>query len=262
MSESADYYMSWLGCNSFGVGSRVRLTAPEPITFQPTDLSACSFWFDATDNIAITADASNNIISWANDGDLSGVQLLPYFGTGVTGVDTINSLNVVRFPVGSNMYFYGQLTSEETTSFVVYKNLIDLSGLATPFLNLINGDATAGLQLGLTKDPSLGYLYVLCQSGSWCLVAPGSNDYERPLYVSGRITNTLADNYISVNGVNLTLTENHTASGMNTNPIPYSVSRTDGSSIDVGEIIIYNRALTDVEVELVYAYLASRWAIT
>jgi len=50
MSESADFYMSWLGCDLFGTTSSTQVQAAEPIVvFNPTDLSGL-FHLDGCNN--------------------------------------------------------------------------------------------------------------------------------------------------------------------------------------------------------------------
>jgi hypothetical protein len=262
MSESADYYLSWLGCPAFGVGSTIRLRDPEPIAFVPTDLSGCYIWFDANNPDSITVDDKNgqSILEWANLGDLS-ANMVPNTGTGLYNVDTINTLPAVQFASGNNMFWYGELPNQPKTAFVVSTILSDLTTLAVPFVNLVNGDGAAGLQLGVSYSFPLFY-YSLCQSGNWCNFVNGVNPYNTPQILGFRITADGSNNFISIDGGDQPLQETHPAAGFNTNPIPYTVNRTDGSSMDIGEIIIYNRELSNSEVLQVYNYLSDKWGIS
>ena len=262
MSETSDFYSSWLGCAAFGAGSSLRLQAPEPIVFVPTDLSGCGIWFDAANDLSVTVDTKDNtsILTWQNLGDLSG-SMVPYVGTGSYGVDTVNSLPVVLFGPSNNMYWYGELPTQEKTAFVVFNCLSDLTTIGAPYLNLWNGEATQGFQLGLSYSLP-NFYYSLCRSGDWCNYGTTTDNPQNiPKLVSYRITTDLSSNFININGVPLTLQENHTADGFNVYPIPYSVNRTDGSSQDMCEIVIYNRALNDTEVAQVEAYLIAKWDV-
>lgn len=264
MSESTDFYMSWLGCGAFGAQNS-RITALEPIVFLPTDLSNCAIWFDANNSDSIAVDPLDNssLLSWNNLGDLSG-SMTPATGTGNYNVDTINALNVVQFPVGNTMSWYNAIPDQEKTSFIVAKGLTDLTTILNPYMDLWSGAASQGYQLGYSYVRDLDtFVYAQCRSGDWCVYSTtGTNPYNTPQLVSYRITTDLSSNFIRINSVNQTLLENHTADLFNTFPIPYVVNRDDGSSQDIAEIIIYNRALTDVEVAQVEAYLTAKWAIT
>jgi hypothetical protein len=264
MSESTDYYPSWLGCGAFGATGSRRLQEVTPIVFQPTDLSACSVWFDANNSASLTLDVDNSsILSWQNLGDASGA-MVPNVGTGLSGMDTLNGLNVVLFGTSNNMSWYGALTEQPKTCFVVFKCLTDLFTIGVPFLNLWNGDAAAGLQLGLYADSGSGLVYYsLCQAGNWCNnITNTTNPQNIPYYMTARIDTDRSNNVIKLNGVAGTGDSTNNAVGFNTFPIPNSVNRIDGSSMDIAEIIIYNRSLSDEEVAQVEAYLADRWAIT
>ncbi len=262
MSESSDFYMSWLGCGAFGSAGSGTLTVPTPIVFVPTDLSGCQIWFDANNSGSITTDTNNtSILTWQNLGDLS-ANMVPYTGTGEYNIDTINGLNVVLFGAGNNMSVYGNLPNEPKTAFVVFKGLNDLSGTVSPFLSLFNGEATNAFQFGAAYDAGLGgYIYTACQNGVWCNYGVGPNSYNTTIMAACRIDTSASNNFISVNKVNLTGDNANSASGFNQFPIPYSVGRIDGSSMDCAEIIVYTRALSDTEVAQVYTYLTTRWGI-
>lgn len=262
MSEYADYYNSWLGCGSFGVAIKNVTQATPVVVFQPTDLSGLDVWFDGSDDVSVTVDSKDNtsILSWLNKGDLSGT-MVPTIGTGFYNVDTLNGLNVVQFDVGNEMGWDGALTTQSKTAFVVSKQLVDLSGLGVPFLRLWNGSDSQAYQLGIAYSAGSFY-YQICQSGIFCVSATDTtNYYNTPLMTSWRISTDLSQNIIHLNGLPISIYENYPASGFNTNTMTYTVNRTDGSSQDVAEIIIYNRALSDVEVLEVEAYLINKWGI-
>ena len=259
MSESSDYYMSWLGCGSFGAVGKV-VSAGEPVVFQPTDLSGCDIWFDATDNLTITVDSKDNtsVLSWFNKGDLSG-NMEPTVGTGQYNIDTINTLPVVQFGAGNQMGWTGALATQEKTCFVISKQLIDLTTLGVPFLRLWSGDQSDAFQFGIAYSGGLFY-YQQCRSGVYCVSATDTdNYYDTPQMTTWRIATNDANNLIRVNAAALSIYENYPASGFNTSTMQYTVNRTDGSAQDIGEIIIYNRALSDEEVAQVEAYLITRW---
>lgn len=260
MSETCDFYLSWEGCAAFGGGSITRLTEPNPLP--APDISGLSFWYDANNFPTITADSSGVISTWASLGDLS-ANLIPNLGSGITGVDSINGLNVVQFNTSNSMKLSGALTNEPKTAFVVFKALVDLSGLAFPYLNLFNGEFSTAFQFGAAYDGGLGgYIFTVCQNGIWCNYGVATNFTNTPTLTSCRIDTDISNNFITQNNTLLSGDLSYSASGFSTNPGAYSVGRSDGSSMDVGEIMIYNRALSDAEVTLVHQYLQLKWGIS
>lgn len=263
MSESADFYISWLGCSAFGVGSTQRLVEPIPSAFVPTDLSNCIIWFDANngDTIAVDSKDDTSILSWQSLGTSSNL-MEPTTGTGFYNTHTINTLPVVYFPASNQMSWYGSISGQEKTVFFLTTSLSELSVLAVPFMDNITGNASEGFQMGSVYSGG-NYIFTTCINGVVCASAyTASNPYNIPQVLAWRITSNLGSNFFHQNGSNITLTDNFAASGYSELPIPYDVNRLDGSSQDVGEIIVYNRALTDREVTQVESYLFTKWSIS
>ena len=71
MSESTDFYVSWLGVGAFGANG-VRIRDQEPPIFRPTDISGCVMWFDANNNVAVTYNDLLQVSSWSNLGTIGG----------------------------------------------------------------------------------------------------------------------------------------------------------------------------------------------
>lgn len=264
MSESADFYMSWLGCSAFGVGSIRRLPAePLPAAFAPTDLSNCVVWFDANNGDTITVDTNDDtsILTWQSLGSQSNI-MEPTTGTGQYNTHTINTLPVVYFAPSNQMSWYGQITGQERTVFFLTTSLSELSSLGVPFMDNITGNAFGGMQVGSVYSGG-NYIYTNCVNGIECASAYTlSNPYNIPLILEWRITSNLGSNFFRLNGSNITLVDNYASGNYNESPIPYNVNRLDGSSQDVGEIIVYNRALTNDEVLEVETYLLTKWSLT
>ncbi len=265
MSESTDFYMSWLGCSAFGVASSSFLAAPTPIPFSPTDLSGCLIWYDANNGATITTDLSNNIETWSSLGSATDFTLKPNSGSGVYGADTINGLSVVTFQAGKNMITgSAALDTQESTWFYVVESLTDLSTEAIPFLTLYNGNDTAAYSLGVFYDGgSMTYAAAIGAAGVSSTLGYDLtvNPYPTPLVYAFRLNSDGTQNFIKVNGQSITLTESYPATGFNTGIITWTMGRSDGTSMNVGEVICYGRALSDSEVTQVSAYLSDRWAI-
>ena len=263
MSETTDFYSSWLGCASFGIGSSRALAAVSPSIISPLDISDCLIWFDANNGDTVTVDSKDNsaILTWQSLGSQSNTMVPDSNGTGYYNVDTINGLNVVQFPASNTMTWYGSIPGQEKTIFFVSKDLTDLTTILAPFMDNISGNATQALQIGHSYTGS-NFVYVNCVNGLWCSYASDSNNpVSRVQMTSWRATSNLGSNFVHLNTSNLTLVDNYAVGQYNENPVPYIVNRPDGSSQDVAEIVLYNRALTDEEVGLVETYLLTKWGI-
>lgn len=263
MSESADYYMSWLGCSAFG-GVKSRIVAPEPVVFQPTDLSACSIWLDATDDIAVTTDLSNNVISWSNKGTFGG---LVNSNTGIVSyTDTINTLPVLNFKPYADMVFNWTQTVNPVTAFVVMKPITDLSNDSPPYPFINYFDALSGVyNLGMSMYydsglTSFGYGIGANNLGIWAMGYNATNPTNTPLLVAMR-NDTTSNNKVILNNTELTLSFNAVAD-YNLSNFNYLLGNPiHGTEFDYGEMIIYERALSDLEMSQVSVYLTTKYDI-
>lgn len=261
MSEYTDFYMSWLGCAAFGQSSSFTVQAPEPVVFSPTDLSNCSIWLDATDNLTITADLSNNVSAWQNKGDLSGsmvqfsTEALP-----ITNKHDISGNNVIWFDSYQMLYNNYTFTNQAFTLFVVTNTLSDLS--VNNYASWFNGFSTGAFSSSVSEY--LGTYYTGCGGSgidNYVMIARGTYPQNKPTIYSIRSSSDLSNNALWIDNSGQTLDFN-TFGGYATTPIDYAIHYyTHPSSIDIGEIIIYNRVLSDAEVLQVNTYLSDKWSI-
>ena len=259
MSETTDFYLSWLGDASFGLGGR-SIQGPEPTAFSPTDISNCSVWLDATDNLTIQG-SGNNVEKWFNKGDLSGsfiqydIQAVP-----TTNTHTINGNNAIWFDSYQTLYCPLAFPNQEFTLFVVTTTLSDLSvqNYADWF-----GGYTAGA-FSSSMSEYLGTYYTGCGANAVDnYVMIGQNYYPQnvPVIYAIRSSSDLSSNILYINNVNQPLDFNN-YSGYNTNTLDYYIHIfTHPSSFDIGEIIVYNRAITDDEIKQVTDYLSGKFII-
>jgi len=263
MSEYTDFYMSWLGCSAFGQVSRQEVTIVPPVVFQPTDLSDCLIWLDATDNLTITPviGQPDDVGVWENKGTYT-TNALADVGSVQTGIDTINSLNVITFTAGSQLQMDFQPSANPLTLFFIVKPVTDLSNAAIPFMSffsavLDSGSISAGMSFA---HPN--FSYALGPNGvSITLAADNATDVTGvPLLITMR-NDTTSNNKLNLNNATQTLTFDDTASftlSLFTYLLGYN---THNTAFQMGEFILYNRALSDTEVGTVETYLTDKWNI-
>ena len=263
MSEYTDFYMSWLGCAAFGNGTTTQLITPIPVVFKPTDISDCSVWLDGTDNVSITADGSNNVLSWANKGDLSGAFVdISGQATPLTNTHDISGNNVVWFDSYQSLAANLTFPTEAFTLFGVGTVLSDLTvnNYASFFLGLNSYDF--GQNIFWDSGSSLYYNGIAANGIDITVLTTTVSDPQNVTAIYAyRASSDLSSNEILINGTSQTLAFNQHV-GYNTSASDYYLHYYGhSSSLDMGELIIYNRALTNIEVTEVLTYLSGKWGI-
>lgn len=239
-------------------------TPPPPPFISPLSLSNCILWFDATNSASITlvGGSASNISTWSNLGTQGG-QLSINTGYALTGISTINSLNSISFNQAVSMNWTGSIVNQEKTCFFIFKNLNDFALAPVPFLSLFYSLTTNGLQLGVATGGGV-YTYALCRNAVWCMVAQNSSNpyyFTSSMLVTYRITTSFGSNFVNLNSQSIPIVDNQLANNFYTGVDTFRVGRTDnGGAFQLGDMIIYNRALSDTEVLLVENYLTSKWS--
>ena len=262
MSETTDFYMSWLGCDAFGTSSR-PIRAPIPDEFNPLDISGCALWMDATDNLAVNANAFGSVLSWANKGykggqfDLSGSADVQY------GASLINSLNVVRF--NSQAYMQGTFTFDfqARSVFIVLRPNFFPTGTVLPVF---------------TSDTNNYQETFFAVNGSWLWfegkhpspVPENAFDIKKdytgiPSAVEIILDTDVSGNWSGINGTYITPIY-QTAASYDTGSATYYLGNFFGgnptlANYDLCELIMYDKALSEEDRKQVELYLRKRWKI-
>lgn len=220
--------------------------------FSPSQLTGLTGWYDPSDTSSITS--SGGSVSQIND--KSGSANHATQGTAanqpITGTRTINGLNSLDFD-GSNdnlvlppaMY---PLATGAWTYFAVFQSDVS-SGAARIVVGSTAGTVNHGIY---------GFGYNARQGTGQTAITPYSTtnaDLNGHIYVgrrSGTFVEAFGDNgdYGSLNTA--------ADAALSAFVIGSSASTMDGR---LGEVIMYNRALTDAEVNQIGAYLQSKWGI-
>ena len=262
MSESADFYSSWLGFNAFGLGS-IRRIAEVPTTILPTDLSNCSIWLDANDPTTLTDNSANMVLIWNNKG-LAGGSALANDGSVYDNTHTMNGLNVLNFTPYSDLLFNWTQTVNPITCFVVMKPITDLSSAALPYINFFDALSTFyNFGTSMYYDSGLASFGYGCGANNLGIYVMGynaTNPTNIPLSIAIR-NDISANNFLTLNNTPTTLSYSDTANYNLSNFNYYMGSSVHGTEFDFAEFIIYERALSDEEIALVNAYLTAKWGI-
>lgn len=241
---------------------------PAPIPpiapFTPQDISGLYLWLDATQSISTTG--ANEIVSWSNVG-LAGSSLDSNTSTCYLST-TYNGSNIVHIPSESYIEGYMQFPYNTRTTFAVFESVTDLSGIAYPYINLLNTGTEGGRQIGFDFSIPPSTAMALCQQGLNC---PASGYVSSNPVLSGMnlgiwalTSNTPINNFCSFNTLSNVNTSTDVGNLFNTNPIYYNIgSPVVGSpSFNVAEIIEYDSYLTNGQISTVANYLVNKWAIS
>lgn len=225
--------------------------------FVPTDIADCILWLDAADTATIT-DTAGAVSQW---NDKSGNGYNATQGTNankpISGTRTINGLNVLDFqgddkvvlpsalhplPQGNNTVFIvgatdntaasGTLLSGTSSGSTRYR-IMHLNSSGNQ-LEVVNGTASNPASYTFNTN---AHIYSLFRSNAAII---GAVD-------GATIVNTLAATSASINALAVGTQANNTSVGW------------DGP---VGEVVIYNRALSPSESNQVLSYLSAKWSIS
>jgi len=225
--------------------------------FKPTDIGGCQLWLDAADRSTFTL-SGLNILQW---NDKSGL------GRNATVVGTIplsssiNGISTPRYSLNTNTYFSGTSinTGSTLSAFAVYvqnnnstanNRIVSLGTIGTLDWNNISS-ISAILMLGTNfvsyrNSSQLGS--IAGTFGVPSLSSSISTGQFNTFYLNGRAGTTVA-------------------SSGNFNYSTYFIGSTVGEqnftalSGTIGEVLLYNTALTDPQRQQIEGYLAQKWGL-
>ena len=229
-------------------------------TFRPTDLSStCALWFDAADTSKITG--TTQVTAWVNKGTIS--TTASNFTGSCTSGNTINGLNFVRCPAGTEMRFTAALNTQARSWFYVGRLVTTLtSGTYAGAINQTGGAGQDSLVFAYV-DASNNGVYI---GPSGVAVTVGANlpssTLSNMFMVSAVNSVTSSSNVLTLNGTSYSLSYSASAASYNVNSLAYRIGTSAyNTSIDIMEVVFYYGNLTSYERQIVEGYLAWKWKI-
>jgi hypothetical protein len=238
-----------------------RLLRPTPTGFNPRRLANLAVWLDASD--ASTVTTVSNAVS----------QMLDKSGNGFHATQTIannrpsyqlaarNGLNVARFD-GSNDFLSLSTTFTQSPFTVIVASVTTTN----KFNGLVcerNGNSAgyfgctiAGVTVAISRLGQAGTNSSLTVT----LNSPAILSWDSPGISSSSVTAGIRRNGQAD-------TQTRTISSLQTNPNAVSIGAGGEGNIDqyagdIGEVVIYSRQLSLLEIRRVEAYLAAKWGAT
>jgi len=220
-------------------------------SFTPASISGLALWLDAADTATITQ-AANLVSQW---NDKSGNNYHFTQGTGsnqpLTNTTTLNSLNALLFDgAGDNLVRtntdLSSALQNDCTIFVVCK----LNSLVRGTMFRKDG-AEFNIQYN-TGVTQLNTSHNTAFQFSNLSITGDLNTHIAAMRVNGTVINGIYDGTVAPNGM---------ASATTTGQINIGTDRFAGLAFNgpMGEIIAYNRNLTNAEINQVGGYLSTKW---
>ena len=258
--------------------------------FLPTQIPNCILWFDAADSSTLLTSGSQ-VTRWANKGTLnvfgSNVAVSPYTaGANPPGtVSTSNTFsggtsNVLSFPPSSgfNGSYLGvsNVVTTQKSRVRVYIFSISNPGADNYFRVITSSDkVTLGKQVGFAAWNRDGNGIINWPTGydaTEQLTLGGQGDFAGtltnsvPFIIVFRHSTTLANNYVSVNGTQITAPAANQAlvNGYFTGTDNFALGVGTGYSATLllGEVMQYDGEITTPQIRQLEGYLAWKWGRT
>ena len=255
----------------FKIQTAQKLTINSPVS----RIEDLALWLETTLEKSFQTKMVNNseVPQWNNISpfDLNPKNAFNYFANKPTFLENnINGLPAIQFSNSSQNCMSVESGFDNNT-----ENVTIFLALVMKSSNIYANGATIGRIIEKWSDPSKPYPYVLRPSFSIATFYAGDNGSRGSYFNAGKIgfpyvvsarRVKLGNLSIWVNGVKGTdVLDNVATDTTNTSPL-YIGCRGPGSAgaagdFNVGEIIIYSRALSDVEIARVNKYLSQKWNI-
>jgi hypothetical protein len=236
--------------------------------FAPTDIEGCQLWIDPADSRTVTLTGSNVTSITDKSGLLNN---LTNSSSSITYASTLNDLPVLTFPsgaAGNSLTTTSTITRDgsKRTYFFVIKYSSSVTN-STSFIHYLKGASIEDSfrHHGTTNQAkTLDFIPTLIGTKKASQdYGPSFNADTAVAFYGGKVfvVSCVRDreNYIfSTNGVSVTET---------VNPVPDSISggayviEAGTSDHQVGDVIIYNSALTKHELIQVEGYLMWKWGV-
>lgn len=225
--------------------------------FSPAGLSDLALWLDATDEGTITS-SSGNVSQW-DDKSGNGRNVVQATGSSqpTTGVETINGLNALGFS-GPQYLQNAAYPLISDATIIVVANVVLVNNAAE---SLISFDQ-AGNDFQLDAASATDFLYRANGPNANYNYSATNQEGADNIY-SFDFDITDADSRLRING-GAAVSSAYSNDVAGTHTFRIATNRAEGNRLDVNvsEIIIYDRRLTNSEFDSVGNYLSGKYAIS
>lgn len=242
------------------IGTAAASNTVTAMTGVPATLpSTPIIWFDAADASTITA-TGTTLTNWSSKGSRASTNYTSSANV-TTNVATIASKNAIRNPTNATMTLWTTGLGNNATILTAW-NVTAFP--ADSFITSMNTWDTDHMNYTISKNnfgtPTMATSRV---GGSGITSAVIADPLGAPSIIAQVTSSTAANNLAKVNGTSYSLSTSSAASGISTGSVAYFSKGTnppwDTTSYDMGELVVYDSALTAAQVEQAEGYLAWKW---
>jgi hypothetical protein len=227
-------------------------------SFSLTSIPGCVIWLDAADTTTYNA---SSFTTWTNKGTAGGSTGSK---SGTITSSTINGTSALSFAANAGIIYPGSsITYANTTRTVFVVASIGASGSSTDYFFLNNSNNLRDVTLQIRGSAAGGYAGISLWSGNSVLVyqvnPTPTGIFNTPSVFCG--TSSTTNGGIFVNGTKITSgsPSNQFITGANGGQSIGLASAT--AAFTLGEVIIFDGAITDFQRQQVNNYLQTKWNI-
>ena len=260
--QAVEGYLAW----KWNIGTQTT----DLISFSPTSVGTCKYWFDAADTGTITS-SSGTVSSWTNKGTVGG-SASSYTGTVTTGTTGQNSLNTLVFPNSASLSHNFNISGQPRAYFWAAKiTSFYTSGIYSSYTphrgNVSGGSGEEDIQFFSTNSGTTYNMLMVAQgiaeniTGTIPYLTNVTNVFN--VYTISNQSTTAA-NREAINGVSLTLNNvNNVANSYQTGSLTGTLGYNSSSSgaMELGEMLIYDGAVTISQAVQIENYLMAKWGV-
>jgi hypothetical protein len=241
--------------------------------FQPTQISGCALWLDASDNTTISYSSGYNVSTWGDkSGNGSTGSSIGFSGSTVWSSNSLNGYATIVFD-GSTGSIAGSITGNTGTKamiFVVASMEATYSSQGSPYPNQygrIVSLASSGILDYNTPSAAtfLRFNYAQAVSGYRNSTNLSSANITYGVPFIGVCLWDGSSNYVYVNGT----AASGVASSGSFAYYTYNIGRTAGSALqpdsiwkgNISEVIVFNTVLSSFQRQQIEGYLANKWGL-
>jgi hypothetical protein len=228
---------------------------PHLRTFQPIDVPGCQLWLDAADQSSMTLSGSS-VTQWRDKSGI-GATATRLTGDSYATLTTIQGNRILSFPGGNAVYRSPMVLTGAAYTIFTISSLLSTSGNGSGYQRMINTDLT--IFVGAVN----GILGTFSGSGAWNDISTNTPSYTL-LGTGLQLVTMVVSGSSLIPYINGTAMDAKTGTTGATTVLDIGGQQTNAQHWNgyIGDIIVYNSALTTSQRQQVEGYLAHKWGLS
>ena len=224
-------------------------------TFQPTDVPGCQLWLDAADQSSMTLSGSS-VTQW-NDKSGNGGNATRLTGDSYATLTTVSGNRILSFPGANALYRSPMVLTGAAYTIFTISSLLSTGGNGSGYQRMINTDLR--IFIGAVN----GILGTFSGNGAWNDINPNTPNYTL-LGAGLQLVTMVVSGSSLIPYINGTAMDTKTGTTTATTVLDIGGQQTNAQHWNgyIGDIIVFNTALTTSQRQQVEGYLAHKWGLT